>query len=230
MSLFWEEVENFFINPPPDNQRPPSLVAKISSQKLSKSRIAGAASNAKKPGTGSKIDQALEIGGGMKMAEMRIQTDLTNLPDNESWFDIPPPDPNNLFLQEIEIVPPEGYWKNAKYKFRCNIPKDYPFSPPKLHCDTLIYHPNIDLSGNVCISILKVDGKPGGWSVQRSLNDVLFGIEALFTEPNVDDPLNFEAADMLAKQPEEFKKLVQKTLKGETVTVNKENRKFEKLL
>uniref|UniRef100_A0A6B2LK33 UBC core domain-containing protein n=1 Tax=Arcella intermedia TaxID=1963864 RepID=A0A6B2LK33_9EUKA len=165
----------------------------------------------------------------MKMAEMRIQTDLNNLPE-EPWFEIPPPDPNNLFLQEIEIVPPEGFWVGARYKFRCHIPKDYPFSPPKLHCDTLVYHPNIDLSGNVCISILKNNGKPEGWSIQRSLTDVLFGIAALFTEPNVDDPLNFEAADLLAKQPEEFKKLVRRTLKGETVTVNKESRKFEKLV
>jgi len=225
----WAEVDDFFKEPSHD-KRIPSLVSKMPSQKLSNSRRAAAPTNPKKPGSGSAIDQALQVGGGMKMAEMRIQTDLNNLPIDETWFDIPPPDPNNLFLQEIEVVPPEGYWKTAKYKFRCHIPKDYPFSPPKLHCDTLIYHPNIDLSGNVCISILKNNGKPDGWSVQRSLTDVLFGIAALFTEPNVDDPLNFEAADMLAKQPEEFKKLVQRTLRGETVTVNKENRKFEKLM
>jgi ubiquitin-conjugating enzyme E2 M len=146
------------------------------------------------------------------------------------WFDLPEPDPNNLFIQEIAIIPPEGYWKNCQYKFRCHLPKDYPFSPPKLHCDTLIYHPNIDLSGNVCISILKVDGKLTGWSVQRSLSDVLFGLLALFSEPNPGDPLNGEAADLLAKNPDEFKKIVNRTLKGETVMVNNENRKFEKLI
>jgi len=229
----WDEIDDFFKTGgtnTPSQDRPPSLVSKVTSQKLSNSRRAAAPTNAKKPGTGSAIDQALQAGGGMKMAEMRIQTDLNNLPDEESWFEFPPPDPNNLFLQEIEIIPPEGYWKNCRYKFRCHIPKDYPFSPPKLHCDTLIYHPNIDLSGNVCISILKNNGKTEGWSVQRSLTDVLFGLAALFSEPNVDDPLNFEAADLLAKQPDEFKKLVNRTLRGETVTVNKENRKFERLL
>jgi len=177
----------------------------------------------------SAIDRALQQGNGNRMAENRIQNDLNLLPDEE-WFDIPEPDPNNLFTLEIAIIPPEGMWKGCRYKFRCNLPHDYPFSPPRLHCETLIYHPNIDLSGNVCISILKDDGKTTGWSVQRSLSDILFGLLALFSEPNVGDPLNNEAANLLAKSPEEFKKLVNRTLKGESVSVNNENRKFEKLL
>jgi ubiquitin-conjugating enzyme E2 M len=66
--------------------------------------------------------------------------------------------------------------------------------------------------------------------VLRSLSDILFGLLALFSEPNVGDPLNKDAANLLANNPEEFKKLVNRTLKGETVRVNNENRKFEKLL
>jgi len=234
----WSEIDNFFQQPPPStsNRTPASKGTHKTTTKKSAtdSKKRKGATTAKKPPatptpTVSSIDRALQAGSGNRMAENRIQTDLNMLPD-EPWFDIPAPDPNHLFLHEIVIIPPEGYWKNCRYKFRCEIPKDYPFSPPKLHCDTLIYHPNIDLSGNVCISILKVTNKPGGWSVERSLSDVLFGLLALFSEPNVGDPLNMEAANLLAKNPDEFKKTVVRTLKGETVTVNNENRKFEKLI
>lgn len=48
-----------------------------------------------------------------------------------------------------------------------------------------IYHPNIDLDGNICLNILREDWKP-----VLSLQAVLVGLQYLFLEPNADDPLN----------------------------------------
>lgn len=48
-----------------------------------------------------------------------------------------------------------------------------------------IYHPNVDLEGNVCLNILREDWKP-----VLNLNSVIVGIQYLFLEPNADDPLN----------------------------------------
>lgn len=48
-----------------------------------------------------------------------------------------------------------------------------------------IYHPNIDLEGNICLNILREDWKP-----VLSLQAVLVGLQYLFLEPNADDPLN----------------------------------------
>jgi len=174
-------------------------------------------------------------GGNIKSAELRIQADLSSLPE-ELWFELKDPDPNDMFKLECTVDATEGYWKGGRYRFRVNFPRDYPFNPPIVHCDTLIYHPNIDLSGNVCLSILKDTAKAEGWSPQRSLTDVIFGFATLLTEPNTDDPLNFQAADMLVKDREEFKNLVNRTLRGETVQVGdatdgkKANRKFDKFI
>jgi ubiquitin-conjugating enzyme E2 M len=48
-----------------------------------------------------------------------------------------------------------------------------------------IYHPNIDLEGNVCLNILREDWKP-----VLNLQSIVVGLQFLFLEPNPDDPLN----------------------------------------
>lgn len=35
------------------------------------------------------------------------------------------------------------------------VGQGYPHDPPKVKCDTMVYHPNIDLEGNVCLNILR---------------------------------------------------------------------------
>ncbi len=55
-----------------------------------------------------------------------------------------------------------------------------------------VYHPNIDLEGNVCLNILREDWKP-----VLTINAIVYGLQYLFLEPNPDDPLNKEAANEL---------------------------------
>jgi len=40
---------------------------------------------------------------------------------------------------------PESNWAGGKYVFTIEVGADYPFTPPKVMCNTKIYHPNIDL-------------------------------------------------------------------------------------
>jgi ubiquitin-conjugating enzyme E2 M len=59
-------------------------------------------------------------------------------------------------------------------------------------CEIQIYHPNVDLEGNVCLNILREDWKP-----VLNLNSVMVGLQYLFLEPNADDPLNKGAVPLL---------------------------------
>lgn len=63
--------------------------------------------------------------------------------------------------------------------------------------------------GNVCLNILRADWKP-----ILDINAVIYGLIYLFYEPNPDDPLNREAADLYRNDSRQFERLVQQTLRG----------------
>lgn len=44
-----------------------------------------------------------------------------------------------------------------------------------MKCETLVYHPNIDLEGNVCLNILREDWKP-----VLAINAIVYGLQYLF--------------------------------------------------
>ena len=81
--------------------------------------------------------------------------------------------------------------------------------PPKVHCDTKVYHPNIDLAGNVCLNILRKD-----WNPVLNVSTVIFGLDYLFIEPVPNDPLNHDAAATMRDNLELFIKNVKNSVKG----------------
>jgi ubiquitin-conjugating enzyme E2 M len=152
--------------------------------------------------------------------EIRIQKDIADL-DGGDTATVIFPNPNNLTMFHVEVTPDTGYWTGATYKFVLNIPDHYPHEPPKVTCTTKIYHPNINLQGNVCLNILREDWKP-----VLDINAVIYGLIYLFYEPNPNDPLNHEAAELFRTDKNRFESVVKRTLRGNSVG----NESFPKLL
>jgi ubiquitin-conjugating enzyme E2 M len=137
-----------------------------------------------------------------------ILADIAEL-DGGKVANIEFPNPNDLTAFDVSVSPDTGYWTGATYHFTFTIPPHYPHSPPKVECNTKIYHPNIDLQGKVCLNILREDWKP-----VLDINAVIYGLIYLFYEPNPDDPLNHEAAELFRKDVRQFERLVTRTLRG----------------
>lgn len=136
----------------------------------------------------------------------------------------------------------QGSYKGGKFNFSFKVGVNYPHEPPKVKCETTVYHPNIDLEGNVCLNILREDWKP-----VLTINSVIYGLQYLFLvsgnlfsfqyfllsltifnlqEPNPEDPLNKEAADVLQNNKRLFDMNVQKAMRGGVIG----NTYFEKCL
>ena len=139
--------------------------------------------------------------------ELRAQKDLAEL-DLPKGGTIRFPDGDDKFLNfEFVLKPDEGMYKEGTFLFTFSIPETYPHDPPKCKCLTKVYHPNIDLDGNICLNILREE-----WSPVLSLSSVVYGLHFLFLAPNTEDPLNKEAAAALDKNPTSFASSVRTSL------------------
>jgi ubiquitin-conjugating enzyme E2 M len=142
-------------------------------------------------------------------AQLRIMKDFNELESLPSTCEVTQNDPSDLFHFTVTISPDDGFYKGGRFIFSITIPSDYPYVAPKIQCTQTIYHPNINLNGNVCLNILREDWKP-----MLTLVTVVLGLVFLFLEPNPDDPLNQEAAAVLTSNVNLFKSNVNKTMSG----------------
>uniref|UniRef100_A0A673XHC6 E2 NEDD8-conjugating enzyme n=1 Tax=Salmo trutta TaxID=8032 RepID=A0A673XHC6_SALTR len=114
------------------------------------------------------------------------------------------PDENKLHHFQLAVSPDEGYYQSGKFQFEINVPEAYNMVPPKVKCQTRIWHPNIAETGEICLSLLRehsIDGT--GWAPTRTLKDLL----------NFDDPLNIDAAEHHLRDKEDFRNKVQDYIK-----------------
>lgn len=159
-------------------------------------------------------EEAANVGPKKKRvtaAQLRVQKDLAEL-SLGSTMKTHFADPDDILNFKLTIDPDEGMYKGGRFEFDFKINQNFPHDPPKVKCTQKIYHPNIDLEGNVCLNILREDWKP-----VLNLNAAVVGLQFLFLEPNASDPLNKEAAEDLKGNREGFKRNVRVSLGGGTV-------------
>jgi len=141
-------------------------------------------------------------------AELRAQKDITEMEEIPGVV-VEFPDSNNVMNFTVNVTPSDGLYKTATFKFTVTIPATYPYDPPRVECNTLVYHPNIDWEGHVCLNILRAE-----WMPVLNIGSVLFGLMTLFLEPNPDDPLNKEAAQLMIDNASTFQRNVDQSLRG----------------
>ena len=100
--------------------------------------------------------------------------------------------------------PTETPYENGVFKMKVEFVGKYPFEPPNCKFITKMYHPNIDGTGRICLDVLK-----SNWSPALSIPKLILSIISLLTDPNPLSPLNGEAAQLLMRNKDEYKKRVE---------------------
>jgi ubiquitin-conjugating enzyme E2 D/E len=110
---------------------------------------------------------------------------------------------DDLFEWEATIFGPEDSpYSGGMFQLSITFPSDYPFKPPKIYFKTKIYHPNISSNGSICLDILKTN-----WSPVLTISKVLLSICSLLTDPNPDDPLVIDIADLYVHKRAEYEEM-----------------------
>ena len=58
------------------------------------------------------------------------------------------------------LGPRDSPYEGGVFVLSIQIPRDYPFKPPKFAFKTQIYHPNINSQGSICLDILRSQWSP----------------------------------------------------------------------
>ncbi|KAG2222156.1 hypothetical protein INT45_007173 [Circinella minor] len=105
----------------------------------------------------------------------------------------PVDDADMTHLEAYIKGPPDSPYEKGTFRLDIHIPSEYPFSPPTIRFKTMIYHPNVDDSGTICLNILK-KSENDGWKPSLNIEASLKSIQVLMGEPNPNDPLDPEIA------------------------------------
>jgi ubiquitin-conjugating enzyme E2 D/E len=124
----------------------------------------------------------------------RLKNEIINLEENP----IPncsagPINPDDITHWQATIFGPEDTpYHGGIFILDIKFTDEYPFKPPKTYFKTPIYHCNINRQGGICLDILK-----DKWSPALTTDKLLLSICSLLAEPNPDDPLVTEIAEIL---------------------------------
>jgi len=124
---------------------------------------------------------------------------------------------SDIYKWEVMVIgPPDTLYEGGFFKAILTFPKEYPLKPPKLKFISDIWHPNIEKSGEVCISILHDPGEDKygyerpeeRWLPIHTVATIMMSVISMLADPNDESPANLDAAKEYRENLVEFKKKV----------------------
>ena len=134
----------------------------------------------------------------------RLQVELKKLAkDVPAGCSGGPIDVDDMFKWRATITGPEGSpYAGGVFYFLMTFPPEYPFKPPVCKFETKIYHCNVNEKGGICLPFQK-----DGWSPALTVASVLGIVSSFLTDPDPDDALVPEIAELYRTDREEHDRI-----------------------
>ncbi|KEP53750.1 ubiquitin-conjugating enzyme E2 [Rhizoctonia solani 123E] len=135
------------------------------------------------------------------MATLRRATkEIKSIQDNPIEGLTVTPEEDNFVVWNCSIkARDDSPYKKGTFKFKVELPQDYPFKAPVVTFQTKIYHPGINEEGQICLPLLRDEWKPA-----TSMTTVLSTILEKVNNPSPDDPYEPAIAAQLKDNKPEF--------------------------
>lgn len=144
----------------------------------------------------SKLTREQKIAEEKKSLRRNKPTD-----SNLEW--IPARDGNNEKLRITFKGPEKSIYSSEIFTVEIEFQEGYPKDAPKTTMLTKVFHPNIDIDGSVCVNAIR-----GGYFPGQTIKEIIEEIRDALINPNPDDYLNKEAAQLMKSDYEQFKLVV----------------------
>lgn len=140
-------------------------------------------------------------------AYLLLEREYKSLQKNPEWGIEVVPSENKVFCWYATISGLVGtIWEDGCFHLTLHFSELYDEEPPLIKFNTIPFHPNIDpITGEPCVDFF--DSRAGS-SAELSVRSILVNIQALFSNPSLDNPVNAEAADLLKASPHIYNQLV----------------------
>ncbi|KAF8610307.1 ubiquitin-conjugating enzyme [Ceratobasidium sp. AG-I] len=130
----------------------------------------------------------------------RVQKELKEIQSNPiSGLQVETAEDNLLVWNCSIKALDESPYKKGTFKYKIELPDEYPFKPPTVTFSTKIYHPGINEEGHICLPVLRDEWKPG-----MSMSTILATISDKVNNPSPDDPYEPEIAAQLKDDKPQF--------------------------
>lgn len=143
-----------------------------------------------------KSSDPTKLEAGCHSVKKRLQQELMSLMMSGDKGVSAFPSDENIFTWIGTINGASGtVYEGLTYKLQLDFPSNYPYSAPNVRFTTPCFHPNVDEQGIICLDILKEK-----WTALYDVRTILLSLQSLLAEPNIDSPLNTQAAQLWKDQ------------------------------
>jgi len=118
----------------------------------------------------------------------RILAEITKLKGLNGKFIVdksPADDPTSSVILG-RILPQSEIYNQAAFQIEIKLLPEFPFKAPEIRFITLLYHPNVDDKGKICVDILNSSDT---YKPTTPLTEVVNAVINLIDNPNIDHAL-----------------------------------------